>query len=282
MTVDSSKMKYNVFFDESKAQSDISNLDITLMGSLLIPRTLYEKSDVQKLNQDLRDKQIKIHFTDYKDRNSKMYSDVLKVFLDNDVHKYLKFNVLAFSENEYTKNHVAYSPSTLREMIYSKIPERVIYGSVRNISKYKPTEARLYIENSTEYAKKELHKLLKKQLNVQALYRNDAYVITESLLYPKNKEIGVELTDCLLGIISLIMRNQSLYNPNGTLTSKTLKAKKKFIYKNKELLEPFLSNIHYFELNGVDKLTRRDFTPFFQEFILKYEAERPSNNSHVK
>lgn len=274
MSTDSLKMKYNVFFDESKAQSDLTNLDITLMGSLLIPRSLYQTSQIQQLNQELRERKIKIHFTDYADRNFKMYTNVLKTFLDNNMHKYLKFNVLAYSEDEYTKNHVAYTPKILRDMIHSKIPERVIYGSVRNISKYKPTEARLYIENSTEYANIELHKILKKQLNIQALYRNDAYVITDSFLYPKNKEIGIELTDCLLGIISLIMRNPTLYNPDGTIISKTLKAKKKFIYRNADLLEPILTNLHYFELNGVDKLTRRDFTPFFHEFILKYEDEK--------
>lgn len=74
-----------------------------------------------------------------------------KVLGDNgEKSKYYKFNVVAFSDNEYVNNHVAYTPSVLSSMVCSKIPERVIYGSLRNISKYKPTEAKFYIEESTE------------------------------------------------------------------------------------------------------------------------------------
>lgn len=277
MTV--SRFKYNLFFDESKSKDENLGLDISLMGSLLIPATLYNSSEIQSVNQRLQNNEFKIHFTDYtnyRNRQSNIYSDVLKQVLgeNGSKTKYYKFNVVAFSDNEYINNHIAYSPSVLRSMVYSKIPERVIYGSLRNISKYKPTEAKLYIEQSTEYRIKELHKLLKEQLNVQALYRNDAFKVEMSGLYPKNKEIGIEITDLLLGIISLVIKNPSLYHTNGQLVSKNLKEKKKFIYNNKDILETFLSNINYFEMNGVDRLTKRDFSIFFNEFILSYEQEK--------
>lgn len=273
-----SRFQYNLFFDESKSRDEILDLDLTLMASLLIPDSLYNSTEIQEVNNKLKSRSIKIHFkeySNYKNRQFNTYTDVLKKVLGESGAKvkYYKFNVVAFSDNEYVDNHVAYTPSVLKSMVYSKIPERVIYGSIRNISKYKPTEAKLYIEESTEYRIKELHKLIKEQLNVQALYRNDAFKIGKSGLYPKNKEIGIEITDLLLGIISLIIRNPPMYQTDGRLTSKTLKEKKKFIYKNKNILEPMLNNVNYFEMNGVDRLTKRDFSIFFHEFILSYEQE---------
>ncbi|MET2134624.1 hypothetical protein [Enterococcus faecium] len=274
-----SRFKYNLFFDESKSRDETLDLDLTLMGSLLIPDSLYNSTEIQEVNTRLKNRTIKIHFKEYqnyRNRQFNTYTSVLKKVLgDNgEKSKYYKFNVVAFSDNEYVNNHVAYTPSVLSSMVYSKIPERVIYGSLRNISKYKPTEAKLYIEESTEYRVKELHKLIKEQLNVQALYRNDAFKVGKSGLYRKNKEIGIEITDLLLGIISLIIRNPPLYKPNGQLTSNILKEKKKFIYANKNILEPMLNNVNYFEINGVDRLTKREFSVFFHEFILSYEQEK--------
>ena len=56
-------------------------------------------------------------------------------------------------------------------------------------------------------------------MNSQALYRNDSFKINNSNLYTKNQELGIEVTDTLLGIVSLIIRNPSKYKDDGELAT---------------------------------------------------------------
>lgn len=273
--MNSNKIKYNVFFDESEVKDLQLDMEISLAGCLRAPQSLYSSTEIKSLTDELRRGSMKLHFSEYRKHDLKKYSQALKRFFGENGKniKYLKFNLIAYTKDEYIRNHTAYSPANMRKMEYAKIPERVIYGSIRNISKYKPTEARLYIENSTEYSKIKLHKLLKEQLNVQSLYRNDNFTIETSLLYPKGKEIGIEMTDLILGIISVVMRNGESVDNTGEIISKRLFDKKKFIYSNKLIIDPILKNVFYFEMNGVDRLTKREFIPFWNEFIIQFEQE---------
>ena len=273
--MDHDRIKYNIFFDESEVKSLRIKMDISLMGCLRMPESLYKTPAIQALTDQLRDRSIKLHFTDYNNRLFKMYSKVLKEFFGENGEnvKYLKFNLISYSKDEYINGHTAFDKVSMKDMEYAKIPERVIYGSIRNISKYKPTEARLFIENSTEYTRIGLHNILKKQLNVQSLYRNDNFVIKTSLLYPTGKEIGIELTDLILGIISIVIRNAVTVDSTGRVISKNLFSKKDFIYKHRVLIESILKNVYYFEMNGLDRLTKRDLIPFWHEFIIRFEQE---------
>ena len=42
----------------------------------------------------------------------------------------MKFNIIAYSKDEYISGHTAYNKTTIKNMEYAKIPERVIYGSI--------------------------------------------------------------------------------------------------------------------------------------------------------
>ncbi|MEM5595040.1 hypothetical protein AAHH67_31165 [Niallia circulans] len=66
----------------------------------------------------------------------------------------------------------------------------------------------IYIEDSTEYKSFQLNDLIKEQLNIQSLYRGEHYVVLTSQLVPKGEEIGVEITDLLLGVIRNIIENK--------------------------------------------------------------------------
>ena len=185
----------------------------------------------------------------------------------------MKFNVLCFEkEGNYLDDHIAFSKENMTDMIYSKLPERTIYGGIRNVSKFTPASYDIYIENSIHYTSLNINDTIKKQLNSQALYRNDSFKINNSNLYTKNQELGIEVTDTLLGIVSLIIRNPSKYKDDGNI-SKGRKEKLKFIYNNRELLKSFLPSIAYYELDKNGALTQRSFDKFFYEFILKYEKE---------
>ena len=67
----------------------------------------------------------------------------------------------------------------------------------------------LYIEDANEYAK--LPNQFKSQLNIQATYREEDFSIEGCSLLPKNLEIGIELTDLVLGIIKTVLQNEIIF-----------------------------------------------------------------------
>ncbi|WP_425058873.1 hypothetical protein SCACP_35220 [Sporomusa carbonis] len=109
--------------------------------------------------------------------------------------------------------------------------------------------------NSSEYKTIGLDKLVQNQLNIQALYRREQFTVTSSHLVTKGREIGVELTVLILGMVRTIIINKS-------------GAEKSIVEQNKLVVEllnnqdfySFLSGIKYFEWTGTSDLTEIDFT----------------------
>lgn len=76
-------MKVNLFFDESGKGND----KIKTMGSLLIPRTIYNTKNFLQLNEQLKSEDFKLHWTQFsggKDEIS-LYKNILTIF-SNIVH----------------------------------------------------------------------------------------------------------------------------------------------------------------------------------------------------
>ena len=265
--------KYMTFFDESTRKSMSSGQpNLSLTGGLLIPEYYYESTKFSTYNSRLRSGQCSFHFTGYSQRNRRAYSDLLITLLGDkgQYAHFLKMNILAFSDNGYLSTMPAFNRKALQRLTYMKLPERVLYGALRDVSRFKPTHVKLYIENSTEYTQLKLNEVLENRLNEQAMYRNDSFLVTNSYLVPKGKQIGVELTDLLVGIIGLIIQNTSLDN-----CGKSAKDKQKFVFKHKDILEKLIKQINYFELHGnAGGLTRRNLLQFFNEFILRYCSEQ--------
>lgn len=261
------EQKATVFFDESGKKAN----ELSLMGALLIPNDFYKSAKIQHINHRLRQREFSLHFTKLTHSNEKDHFLVLKTFLE--YQNILKFNVVSFQRNKHFHGHHLESNSNLvQKMIYSKIPERVLYGVLRDFGNFTILNADIFIEECTQYKEYELHKKVKEQLNVHALYRYENYSIDNSRLYPKNKEIGIELTDTLLGILRIVIENEDVTRKNGE-NSKTLWRKKKFIYRNRELLEQFFRKTNYFELSGHSTLEKRDLIPYFSLFLSKYMRE---------
>ena len=53
-------IKYNIFFDESEVKSLRVNMDISLMGCLRIPESLYNTPKIQSLTAKLRNGYVSI------------------------------------------------------------------------------------------------------------------------------------------------------------------------------------------------------------------------------
>lgn len=253
-----------VFFDESQ----LRNNKLWIMGAVSVESLFYESGEVTELTHALRKGDMKLHFTDYRESSYDNYSKALKIFLSK--MYYVNFNVITFDKKFYA--HHPLISSSYNNLINEKIPERVIYGSIRDRSKLYKENIKIFIEESSEYKQLELDKKLKRQLNAQSLYRNDNFKVHKAGLYPKGKEIGIEMCDMLIGILGIIINNATMFKEDGSI-NKTLLSKKKFIYEHLEILKPFFLEMKYFELVGQNQITKRVFASYINKFQLFYEIE---------
>ncbi|APP17979.1 hypothetical protein BS467_19595 (plasmid) [Bacillus altitudinis] len=260
-----SNNKVNVFLDESGKNKN----EISLIGALLLPADYYNNEKISNLNDRLRREEIKLHFTSFKKSDSPLYKEVLEAFLEK--IDYLKFNVVTFKRNSHFNANLNMQ-SSYDDMIYSKIPERVLYGVLREFGNFSSVGATVYIEESAEYQKRKLHKVVKNQLNVHSLYRNENFRVDTAMLIPKNKHIGVEATDTILGILRVIIENADAVK-DGEIKTKTLWNKKSFISEMIPTIEVFLRGINYFELEGQQVLRPKSIDGYLNMFLSKYEKE---------
>ncbi len=245
-------IKVNLFFDESgKDKKDT----IKLMGSLMIPEKVYNCEDIVNLNNRLKKDDFKLHWTQYDGgkNESEIYKEIINVF-----SRYISlcgFNVIRYDYPE------GVCKQKLDNMIYSKLPERVMYGLLRYQGKGIEINADIYVEEATMYKSIKLHETLCREMNRQSLYRGTNFIINGFEYKKKNEEIGVELTDVLLGIIRNIIINRN--------ESKRLKKKNMLItelLKNRKFNE-FIRNIKYFEWNYSSRLNQIEFSDYVDIFL---------------
>jgi hypothetical protein len=203
-----------VFFDESGKGSNKPNL----MAGLVIPAIIYNSPDFTSYTQRLRDNEFKLHWKKYAGDSKKRdcITGIIETF-----SKYCstaKLNVINYDHSVLT-GRKEFDNNTVERMIYTKFPERIIYGLLRGYGKNVYIRTDIFIEHSSEYETLGLHNVVKEQLNTQALYRGEHYIVEKSNLTPKGNEIGVELTDLLIGIIRTIIKNE----PDDTSKSVTSK-----------------------------------------------------------
>jgi hypothetical protein len=128
----------NIFFDKSGTKKDKP----TTMGGLLIPQRIYTTYEFNAINNKLRNHEYaKLHWTEYTGYQ-KLKNDIIEVLTTfASFAKYCKFNVINYNENPldirkglYNQDHVS-AEKLSQIMIYTKIPERILYGLLRNYGK---------------------------------------------------------------------------------------------------------------------------------------------------
>lgn len=247
-----------VFFDESGKRKTKPNL----MAGLSIPAKIYALPEIETYSQQLRDGTIKFHWNEVTGESTQQENikNVLKVI--SQFHDMIKFNVIHY-DYSVLANRTEFDKDMIDRMIYTKFPERIIYGLLRGYGRTIDISTEIYIENSTEYQAFELHDLIKRQLNIQSLYRGEHYAVTSSQLVPKGQEIGVEVTDLLLGIIRTIIDNKP-----GT-SSKAYGIKNAVIIELLKVEDFFnlLNNIRFFEWTNARELREISFSDYIRLFI---------------
>lgn len=241
----------NIFFDESGKGKD----SLSLMGGLLIPDKVYKSSKLQGYNKQLQDKLFSLHWTKYNGDSTKrkLINEIMLELMK--YHELLDFNVILY---ERPKN---VSTEQFDMMLYTKFPERIFYGLLRFHGSNASVKTKIYIENATEYKSKKLDKKIIEQLNIQSTYRGENFKVTDCEYRSKNQEIGVEITDILLGVIRSILEND-----RGTKT-KDEKSKLVIDLLKEKNFYNFIKNIKFFEWKNTNKLERIDFDYCLRVFL---------------
>lgn len=252
------KNKVNIYFDESGKREKNGP---KLMGAILVPEHIYSLEDLLAINERLRNKEIKYHFTDYNGNRGHMANYIEKISVFSKYLKYCSLNIISYRIPN--SNHI--DQETVKNMIYTKFPERVFYGLLRNNGEGLYIDADIYMEEASEY--NEMIKTLPMTLNTQSIYRGERFKITDSKLIPKNVEIGVEFTDTVLGMIRQIIMS---INEEGPV-SKAKRAKNSLIMECLKIdgFYDFLSNISYYEWRNTSTLREVKFANYLKFFVSK-------------
>jgi len=252
-----STVSLRIFFDESGKRKDKPNL----MGGLSIPESLYASDKFIVWNQKLRDHEVKFHWVGYTG-DLKVKENITKLMnMVSKHHKLLKFNIISY--DYYMLTDSGRPESVVSQIVYSKFPEHLIYGLLRRYGRDIHIDARVCIEHSTEYKDIGLNETIKEQLNVQSIYRGEQFNVSSSSLIPKGQEIGIELTDLLLGFVRTIILNE----PDSK--SKAVSAKNSLIVellKNREFYS-FLESFRLFEWSRSRELHESSFGDYIQVFL---------------
>ncbi|MGB8956608.1 MAG: hypothetical protein WCC10_14625 [Tumebacillaceae bacterium] len=256
-----SQLDVIVFLDESGKREKPS-----LMGGLSIPRCIYERREFSELSSAIAE--TALHWARYNgdSKERKLISRALGSLCR--FESMIKFNVIQYNQSVLEQNaSLDFGQSPLADLtIYTKFPERIIYGLLRKYGKHIRLSADIIIEEASEYECYHLNEKLLEQLNVQSLYRGERFHIHSSTFRPKGYEVGLELTDILLGIIRAIMKNDAVAQ------SRSKRAKNQLIVTllQDSAFHRLLANIKYFEWSDSQDLREIDFSGYLQAFLAKH------------
>jgi len=260
-----------VFFDESgKIDKQVS-----LMCGLSLPTDFYTTGKINALNEKLKnDPNYKLHFTDLGSNDYKNHEEAVSVI--SNYYRSVRINIVSFIKIQHINEEKRRYKNIVDKMIYSKIPERVLYGLLRDYGSFSDIKARLYIEDSGLYRDFQLDKNIKEQLNTHSIYRNSHFWVEKAKLKAKNEEIGIEIVDTILGMVRNIIENRPVTFKDGLPKDKNLWRKKKFIMNMINKYPNFyhlLVNIKYFELTGHSSLEQKNLATYLDLFTSQYELE---------
>lgn len=248
-------LNLKIFFDESGKKSN----GPLLMGALSIPQDIYNLENVQNINNKLKNKEINFHFTKYNGHISTKNNIVDLITTMTSYLKTIRFNVIKY---KVVPNYEL--ANNFDTMVYSKFPERLFYGLLRCKGSFTNISGDIFIEDATEYHN--FPDKFKEQLNNQATYRGENFSIENCVLLAKNSEIGIELTDLLLGVIKTILQNQILEDSTSAQKAKILLVCNLLSLND---FYNFLCNIKYFEWDYTCSLREINFKEYLDYFVAR-------------
>lgn len=246
-----------IFFDESGKSNDYP----ILMGALRLPSQIYDSAEFTNL------KNVRTHWTEFKQRS--VMRNLINLIAK--FSEWTDLNVINYDENTI-KNKITSKfrsdPTKVKNIskkaIYAKFPERIFYGLLRNNPQHIHLKAKITMESATVYAP--FLSQICDDLNVQAIYRGENFTVTDLNMVGKGTEVGLEITDLLLGIMRCIIRNED------RTKSKRLERKTKFIAEilHNDLVRHLLTEKnHFYEWHDSKALQEVDFKKYLHSFTAK-------------
>lgn len=244
-----------IFFDESGKKDDHP----IMMGGLSIPKSIYSRVEFNQIQG------IKSHWVDFKHKtNMKELINTISKF-----ESLIKVNVINYDYNAIEEATSKFPDPKNKEFairtIYAKFPERIFYGLLRGNVKHISEVSDIVIEKASEY-ENFVKDVVEKHLNVQAIYRGENFTVNTCLLKPKGTDVGLEITDLLLGIIRFIIKNEA--------RSKSKRQGKKIefiidLLKKDSTYCLFSKRVMFFEWTKDNELREVDFNSYLKAFITR-------------
>lgn len=236
-------MIFEIYFDESHKLDKYTN-EYSYYGVVG-----WNSNDREKFDEFMDENNIKkeLHFVNFKLDKIDDYLKAVKFVLNNNIDA--NFYIVNTDEAINIAKRININESMLRNLFYTKIPERLIYGITRKLDDY--TDIDIYIDKSDEYGcdcdnkvcddksmeelikiidenkenrndliKENINKLLdhiqlpktlKFQLNAQSIYRGLKYSINKVHQINSKDSKSLQIADVFLGIISYLVQEQYLY-----------------------------------------------------------------------
>ncbi|AZT91547.1 hypothetical protein ELD05_13630 [Caldicellulosiruptor changbaiensis] len=111
--------KVKIFLDESGI---VREQKLGIMGALLIPEKVYNSRKFKELMDKFKINNITFHWNELSIHNQDKYFDLLSSLTP--FYKFIHANFLLY----HYQNFRNINDNEFKQMIYSKFPERVIYG----------------------------------------------------------------------------------------------------------------------------------------------------------
>lgn len=189
-------MGYYIFFDES-GKVDRQKNKYSYYGALGL-----KKNNCKSINETFLSNSGKreLHFNKFNLHDVDKYINVM-----NELLEIAEFNIYLVEREKALQvaDKLSIESTKLRELLYIKIPERLIYGILRGFDDFHNTT--IIIDRCDEYDQYEIESKLEYQLNAQSVYRDKKYIIKEVMQMDSKNDICLQGIDVLIGIVSFII-----------------------------------------------------------------------------
>lgn len=255
-------MSFLIYFDESN-KLDSPNKKYSYYGAYGGSLgTMYGITKNVKNIYKLLKTKSEMHFNTYDSSEYvKKYFQVLNYVIDQEI----AMNILIVNNADATKSADRMSIDTtgLRDLFYTKIPERLFYGVTRNLNGIQ--DVRIKVDDATEYRTLKVYQKLKEQMNAHSAYRNKGYNVSSVLGKKSNYSIPLQIIDTFMGIIVFLME-ESYYED-----SISSKAKSDLIYRfliEKDNITKFQNQITLYKWEGnEEKMVPLPISEYLSSFL---------------
>lgn len=253
-----------IFYDESN-KIDQPGKEYSYYGAFGAASTIITnlEKEIQEICTSLGTGS-ELHFQDYgTDAQLEKYFKILnRVLAEQKTH--LRIFLVNNQEALNCARKLNISTDELRKYFYIKIPERLFYGMVREISE--ELMIRIVVDDNEEYKKFNLYEKLVEQMNAHSAYRNKNYLVKDALPIDSRECIMVQVTDVLMGI-AVYLLDKLYYQKSNRNTVKS-----DLIYRlliNNTNLAKLLELVILYRWDGTeDEVRRIPWGDFVSEFII--------------